>query len=517
MKKHANPSPLEALHVMCVDDEQQLREFMEDEIPRYGHRVTTFPDGNSALAALATQSFDCALVDLKMPGLNGLELIERLREQAPDLQSILVTGNADLTVAVQAMRLGAFDFLEKPCKLRELETALLRVADKLALLKQCRKLERQVESQTGQRARSLVGEHPLMLDMQRIIQRVAPTQSTVLILGETGTGKELVARALHQQSPRQNQAFVAVNCGALPENLIESELFGHLKGAFTGADHDRLGLFEVASGGTLFLDEIGELPKAMQAKLLRVLEAGEIRRVGEGVTRKVDCRIVCATHRDLQRMVQHGDFREDLMYRINTFQIHVPSLRHRRSDLPALAHSLLLRVRPAATNHAHPFDPDVLARFEQHAWPGNVRELANVIEHASVMCDQLPIRCEHLPSQLGQTLGQLAEHTARTAGSAAANSHSSPEEPRSYPISHGPISELSYVAPNPTTGHRGPASPSAAESTPAVLTLREMEQRMIDAALERHHGNKTAAAQELGVSIKTLYNKLNANSDRAAA
>ncbi len=514
MKKHANPSPLESLHVMCVDDEPQLREFMEDEIPRYGHRVTTFPDGNSALAALATQSFDCALVDLKMPGLNGLELIERLREQAPDLQSILLTGNADLTVAVQAMRLGAFDFLEKPCKLRELETALLRVADKLALLRQCRKLERQVESQTVQRARSLVGEHPLMLDMQRIIQRVAPTQATVLVLGETGTGKELVARALHQQSPRHQQAFVAVNCGALPENLIESELFGHLKGAFTGADHDRLGLFEVASGGTLFLDEIGELPKAMQAKLLRVLEAGEIRRVGEGVTRKVDCRIVCATHRDLQRMVTHGEFREDLMYRINTFQIHVPSLRHRRSDIPSLAHSLLLRVRPNAADHPAPFAPNVLAHFDQHAWPGNVRELANVIEHASVMCDQLPIRGEHLPSQLGQAMG-AATHTA-----AAEANRGNQEEPHSYPLAAAALSEMSYVAPASTTGTRGSALPPATETVDSAstgLTLREMEQRMIDAALERHHGNKTAAAQELGVSIKTLYNKLNANSDRAAA
>lgn len=511
MKKHANPSPLESLHVMCVDDEQQLREFMEDQIPRYGHRVTTFPDGNSALAALHSQAFDCALVDLKMPGLNGLELIERLREQAPDLQSILLTGNADLTVAVQAMRLGAFDFLEKPCKLRELETALLRVADKLALLRQCRKLERQVESQSTQRARALVGEHPLMLDMQRIIQRVAPTQATVLVLGETGTGKELVARALHQQSPRHPQAFVAVNCGALPENLIESELFGHLKGAFTGADHDRLGLFEVASGGTLFLDEIGELPKALQAKLLRVLESGEIRRVGEGLTRKVDCRIVCATHRDLQSMVQQGDFREDLMYRINTFQIRVPSLRHRRSDIPALAHSLLLRFRPAAADHPSPFDPAVLARFDQHAWPGNVRELANVIEHASVMCDQLPIRCEHLPSQLGETPAASGHaHTPARglvpSGEETHSGHWPDSVPRFPTTSHQP----------PATGPMGSTS-QAADAASVGLTLREMEQRMIDAALERHHGNKTAAAQELGVSIKTLYNKLNASSDRAAA
>lgn len=451
---------------MCVDDEQQLREFMEDQLPRYGHRVTTFADGASALAALGTHSFDCALVDLNMPGMNGLELIGRLREQAPDLQTILLTGNADLNVAVQSMRLGAFDFLEKPCKLREMETALLRVADKLALVRQCRKLERQVESQTSRKTSVLIGSHPTMLELQRIIQRVAPTHSTVLILGETGTGKELVARAIHQQSSRAGQAFVAVNCGALPENLIESELFGHLKGAFTGADVDRLGLFEVANGGTLFLDEIGELPKAMQAKLLRVLESGEIRRVGEGLTRKVDCRIVCATHRDLPNMVQDGEFREDLMYRINTFQIHIPSLRQRRSDIPALAEVLLLRVRPSAAGQSPQFSERVRTLLQEHTWPGNVRELANVIEHASVMCDRLPIDVEHLPSHFGQTRIGLAMATT-----------------------------------NPTE----------------ILSLRDMEQRMIESALDRHHGNKTAAAQELGVSIKTLYNKLNSTSDRSAA
>jgi DNA-binding NtrC family response regulator len=466
MKKNANASPLEPLHVMCVDDELQLREFMEEQLPRYGHRVTTFADGASALSALASQSFDCALIDLNMPGMNGLELMGRLREQAPDLQTLLLTGNADLNVAVQAMRLGAFDFLEKPCKLRELETALLRVADKLALLRQCRKLERQVESQTAQKSSELIGSHPTMLEMQRIIQRVAPTHSTVLILGETGTGKELVARALHQQSLRAKQAFVAVNCGALPENLIESELFGHLKGAFTGADADRLGLFEVASGGTLFLDEIGELPKAMQAKLLRVLESGEIRRVGEGLTRKVDCRIVCATHRNLSNMVQDGHFREDLMYRINTFQLYVPSLRERRSDIPALAEALLRRVRPTAAGQSPTFSAQVLTLLQEHSWPGNVRELANVIEHASVMCDRLPIELEHLPGHFGRAKIRLAESTTNTA---------------------------------------------------EVLSLREMELRMIEAALDRHQGNKTAAAHELGVSIKTLYNKLNSTSDRSAA
>lgn len=460
MKKNDSRGPLEPLHVMCVDDERQIREFLSEQIPRYGHEVQAFADGSSALAALATQSFDCALVDLNMPGMNGLEFIQRLQEQAPDVQAIMLTGNADLTIAVQAMRLGAFDFLEKPCKLRELEAALLRVVDKCRLLKQCRKLERQVETQSVQSTRPLIGQHPLMQSLQRMIQRVAPTTATVLVLGETGTGKELVARAIHQQSQRAGQAFVAVNCGALPENLIESELFGHLKGSFTGAESDRLGLFEVANGGTLFLDEIGELPKPMQAKLLRVLESGEIRRVGETMTRKVDCRILCATHRHLPQMVHDGEFREDLMYRINTFEVHVPSLKERLSDLPLLAVALLARFRPGCPTQelTELFSREVLQRLQDYHWPGNVRELANVVEHASVMCDRLPIQTEHLPAQFGS------------------------------------VDRIERSAP----------------ATIPIMSLREMEQQMIEAALDRHQGNKTAAAHDLGVSIKTLYNKLNA-------
>ncbi len=448
---------------MCVDDEPQLREFMLDEIPRYGHKVFVFADGASALEALRTQQFDCALIDLNMPGMNGLEFMQRLRQESPETEPIMVTGNADLNVSVQAMRLGAFDFLEKPCKLKELEASLLRVADKRALVNQCKKLERQIESQGTSRQRQLVGEHPTMEDLRRIIQRVAPTNSTVLILGETGTGKELVARSVHHHSQRSAQAFVAVNCGALPENLIESELFGHLKGSFTGADSDRLGLFEVAHGGTLFLDEIGELPKSMQAKLLRVLESGEIRRVGDAESRKVDCRILCATHRNLPRMVSEGDFREDLMYRINTFEIHVPALRERTSDIPKLAAELFKRFRPLSEHCEKPISPQVMQQLVSHPWPGNVRELANVIEHASVMCDALPIQSCHLPSQFGRAVETIPLHST------------------------------------------------------SAITLKEMEARMIEDAIDRHQGNKTAASHELGISIKTLYNKIGGMGAKEAA
>ena len=237
--------------------------------------------------------------------------------------------------------------------------------------------------------------------VRQLISKVAPTHSTVLIRGETGTGKELVARAVHEQSLRADMPFVAINCGALPETLIESELFGHRKGAFTGADEQRIGLFEVAHGGTLFLDEIGELPKAMQAKLLRVLESGEIRRVGDNDAFQVDVRVVCATHRDLEEMVAEQEFREDLMFRINTFEICIPPLRARVDDIPALAVHLLRRFRPGARGTVESlFTPDAMEALQSCPWPGNVREIANVIEHATILADDLPITVEHLPERL---------------------------------------------------------------------------------------------------------------------
>jgi two-component system NtrC family response regulator len=279
----------------------------------------------------------------------------------------------------------------------------------------------------------------------------------VLVLGETGTGKELVARAIHDQSRRAEMPFVAINCGALPESLIESELFGHRRGAFTGADEHRVGLFEVASGGTIFLDEIGELPKAMQAKLLRVLESGEIRRVGDNESFTVDVRVVCATHRDLEEMVSEGEFREDLMFRINTFEIRLPPLRERIDDIPELARHLLKRFRPSARAKDELFTPDAIATLQAHFWPGNVRELANVIEHAAILCDEGPLGAAHLPHG-------FANRRLR-----------------------GP--HFKIVGP--------------------PHTLREIELAVIQQTLDKYSGNKPKAAEELGISLKTLYNKLN--------
>jgi DNA-binding NtrC family response regulator len=442
------------LTLLFADDERSLQELMRLELPRMGHRVTVCPDGITAVAALEENNYDCIVVDLDMPGLGGIDVIAKAKETSPDTEAVVLTGKSSTESAIAALRYGAFDYLTKPCKLVEIEALLKRVQDKRELTKKYYALQRRLERIEG--SPRLIGGTMGMEKVRTMISKVAPTESTVMILGETGTGKELVARAVHEQSTRTGMPFVAINCGALPETLIESELFGHCKGSFTGADEHRVGLFEVASGGTIFLDEIGELPKAMQAKLLRVLESREIRRVGENKTVKVDVRVVCATHRDLQEMVAQEEFREDLMYRINTFEIHLPPLRNRVDDIAELAKHLLQRFRPMAKPNEQELAADAVEALKGHVWPGNVRELANVIEHATILCDSGPITAEHLPPHFNRR--QLV-------GAAKL--------------------------------HRG------------AVTLRELEMDAIHDALERNQGNKPKAADELGVSLKTLYNKLN--------
>jgi DNA-binding NtrC family response regulator len=426
---------------------------MKLELPRLGHRVTVCPDGVTAVAALEKNTYDCIIVDLDMPGLDGIGVIAKCKEQSPETEAVVLTGKSSLETAIAALRHGAFDYLTKPCRLIEIEALLKRVAEKRRLEQKNRALEHQVRRLQG--SERLIGNTPAMQKVRMLIERVAPTGSTVLVLGETGTGKELVARSLHEHSQRDEMPFVAINCGALPETLIESELFGHRKGAFTGADDHRVGLFEVAHGGTIFLDEIGELPKAMQAKLLRVLESGEIRRVGENKPIMVDVRVVCATHRNLPEMVAAEEFREDLMYRINTFEITLPALRERIDDIPELAQHLLARHRRGRDASAGLAD-DAIQALKSHVWPGNVRELANVIEHATILCDSGPIRREHLPQRFDsrQLMG-------------------------------------------------------AARQKPGPMSLRELEMEAIHDALERNGGNKPKAADQLGISLKTLYNKLN--------
>jgi len=468
-----------------------------------GHEVTVCGDGKAAVDALERHTFDCILVDLDMPGLGGIDVIARAKELAPDTEAIVLTGKSSLQTAVAALRHGSFDYLTKPCRLVDLQAVLKRVADKRELTNKYRAVQRRLERLEG--SPDLLGDSPAMEQVRALIAKVAPTHSTVLILGETGTGKELVARALHQQSLRAEMPFVAINCGALPETLIESELFGHRKGAFTGADEHRSGLFEVANGGTLFLDEIGELPKAMQAKLLRFLESGEIRRVGENASFTCDVRVLCATHRQLDAMVAEGDFREDLWFRINTFEIRLPPLRERIEDVPILARHLARRFNPGLRPEDEVLAPDALALLSGHAWPGNVRELANCIEHAMILCERLPISAEHLPMRLNappmRSVGTSATGWAPSAGS-----------PVGWASPTGVAQAVGEAHPAADAGAAGsPCRPLRFSAVPAaaVRTLRDLEMQAIYEALDRCGGNKPQAAAELGISLKTLYNKLN--------
>ena len=396
-----------------------------------------------------------------MPGLNGIDVIKKAKSVSPTIEAIVLTGKGSTESAIAALKLGAFDYLVKPCRLIELKTLLQKVAARLELTNRIHSLQLQLQSAQG--TPEMIGKDRSMQRVKALLEKVAPTNSTVLINGETGTGKELAARMVHQLSLRSENNFVAVNCGALPENLIESELFGHRKGAFTGADEHRKGLFEVADGGTLFLDEVAELPKATQASLLRVLESGEVRRVGDSQPFSVDVRIVCATHRNLEQMVADGEFRQDLMYRINTFMVDLPVLRDRVSDIPELAFHLLKRGRSEVKNLAQAFDSSAIELLQSHHWPGNIRELANVIEHASILSDRMPITAADLPAHLGRP--------------------------------------STLLLPMKNTGR----------------SLREIEMETIYATLDSLNGNKTAAAEQLGISLKTLYNKLNSDTQRKAA
>jgi DNA-binding NtrC family response regulator len=471
--------PARAMRILFADDETSIQELMRIELPRLGHEATVCPDGRTALVALDRTAYDCVIVDLDMPGVGGLEVIARVREIAPDTETVIITGKSSLESAVAAVRQGVFDYLTKPCKLADIQAVLERVRKKRALTARLRALERRVRRAEG--TGQLVGASGGLERVRRLVARVAASESNVLVRGETGTGKELVARAIHEGSPRASGPLVAVNCGALPEHLVESELFGHRKGAFTGADEHRAGLFEVADGGTLFLDEIGELPKPLQSRLLRALESGEIRRVGDNAPITVDVRVVCATHRSLEEMVAAGDFREDLLFRINTFEIAIPPLRERLEDLPELVRHFVRRARPQTPPEAVVAAPEVLGMLARHRWPGNIRELGNVIEHALVLCDELPLLPEHLPSRLGglvsaQATPQATSPSAPTASVAAAMP---------------PAAQASAVPP--------PRKPES---------LRDLEMRAILEGLERNHGNKARTAEELGISLKTLYNKL---------
>jgi DNA-binding NtrC family response regulator len=466
--------PHNRLRVLFVDDERSLQEFMRTELPRLGHEVTVCPNGTSALQAIAQQTFDAAILDIRMPDVSGIDVLQRLKQVSPDTEAVMMTGYASEESAVQAMRLGACDYLRKPCKLAEIEAVLLRIQEKKQLKNKAAALETRVQAAEG--PGGLIGNSPAMVPVQRLIDQIAPTDARVLITGETGTGKEIVARTLFLKSKRADMPFVPVNCGALSPTLVESELFGHKKGAFSDAKADRKGLFEVANGGTLFLDELGELDKNIQVKLLRFLESGEIRPVGANDPVIADVRVVCATNRDLRQMIAEGTFREDLLYRLNMFHIHLPPLRERRADIPDLARHLLARAAKRPVEQvAHLLTGEALDVMMAYHWQGNVRELANAMEYAWIVSAGQPITAQHLP----------------------------------YDVR----------APRPATA---PTPPSAAGRHPdtnvipltaaavggGTKTLADIEMEYILQVYAKNNYNKQVTAAELGVSLKTLYNKL---------
>ena len=465
-------SSIKPLRVLFVDDERPLQEFMRLELPMLGHEVTVCPDGPSAVRVLEKQSFDVAILDLRMPGMTGIEVLQHLKTVAPDTEAVVMTGHASHETAVAAMKLGAMDYITKPCTLAAIEAILMRVSERRDLKRKNEALQTRVQAAEGPSL--LIGDSPPMQAVRRTIAMVAPTDSTVLITGETGTGKELVARTIYLQSRRADMPFMPVNCAAFTENLVESELFGHKKGAFTSADRDKKGLFEVCDGGTLFLDELGELNKNIQSKLLRFLESGEIRRVGDTQALRVDVRVVCATNRDLRKMIEADEFREDLLFRINTFEIRLPSLRERRSDIPALARHLLARTAKRPVEQvADLLPPATLEVMMNYDWPGNVRELANAMEYSFIVSGGQPISPEHLPATVLQPRVQVA-------------------------VGGGPA----------TTATPAPRL-DPAQSLASPRTLKAVEMEHILRIYEKNNRDKKATAAELGVSLKTLYNKLN--------
>lgn len=368
--------------ILVVDDELSMREFISILLEREGYEVLTAADASTALERLSASSIDLVISDVQMPGLNGLELLARIRTSSPDTAVLLVTAYSTAEQAVEAMKLGAYDYLAKPFKVEELKILVRNALEKRDLQRENLLLREQARVSEG--FGTLIGTSPRMRELFSLLRKVSDSASTVLILGESGTGKELAARAVHDNSSRKGKPFVAVNCGAIPETLIESELFGHAKGAFTGAVGERAGLFEQAQGGTLFLDEIGELPLAMQTRLLRVLQEREVRRVGGSTTKKVDVRVLAASNRDLAEQIKEGSFREDLYYRINVVQVVMPPLRERIEDIPLLIEHLARKHGLDGVSSGI-ITSDALQGLMIYPFPGNVRELENIVERSLVL------------------------------------------------------------------------------------------------------------------------------------
>ena len=445
--------------VLIVEDDENAREGLAELISGWGYRTETARDGVEGLEKFASWSPSIVITDLKMPRMGGMELLERLAAQPQPAAVVLLTAQGSIDLAVDAMKTGAYDFIQKPLVDSTRLKAILNNAARQ------HDTERELEA-TKRRLRdkgelgSLVGKSEKMQAILRLIEMVAPSNASVLITGESGTGKELVAQTIHQRSPRKNKPFVAINCAAIPETLIESEIFGHEKGAFTGALERRAGCFELAEEGTLLLDEIGEMPIATQAKLLRVLEDHKIRRLGSKAETQIDVRVIAATNKIPEEAVKTGSLRQDLYYRLNVFSINMPPLREHKEDIELLTESLLDDVKKKHQRNIGLVSPEVMELFRNYSWPGNVRELRNALERAVIVCGDSMIQPAHLPPGFGKA--------------------------------------PSWGAADDANGVR----------VGVGTTVEEAERMLILKTLESTSNNKTRAAEILGISLKTLHNKL---------
>src|SRR5579863_3368167 len=455
--------------VLVVDDEESQRTALAGMIALWGYAVETAADGEEALEKLQSFGAHVLVTDLKMPRMDGMELLQRLRSAGGGPASIVLTAHGSLEAAVSIIHdLGAFWFLEKPVQSAALRLLLERAVQQGRLAEHAERLERQLSNRglLGE----MVGSSRKMREVFSLIQQVAPSRAAVLITGESGTGKELAARAIHALSTRRSGPFVAINCAAMPDTLMESELFGHEKGAFTGAVERRAGCFELAQNGTVLLDEIGDMPVGLQAKLLRVLEDGRVRRLGGKSEVQLDVRVIAATNSPLDNAIREGKFREDLFYRLNVFPIPLPPLRDRKDDMPVLAGALLEDLNRKHATKVTEVSGDVLDRFRAYNWPGNVRELRNVLERAVILAGEGTIHGAHLPPGFGGA----------------------------------PL-------PTPSLG-----SDSGELRLPVGYTIEQAERALIELTLEHTKHNKTRAAEILGISQKTLFNKLKEYGAQAA-
>ncbi|MCL5270716.1 MAG: sigma-54 dependent transcriptional regulator, partial [bacterium] len=451
-------------------------------------------DGREAVDKALANGYDLYLLDMKMPRLSGLDALREIRAAYPDALAIMVTAFGSQRLAIEAVKAGAYDYFTKPFNIEELRIVLLRALERQRLLRQVHELQNRPPS--GERVAGMVGESAAMRQVYSLVDRVAGHDVTVLITGESGTGKELVAQAIHAGSPRREGPFVTVNCAAIPEPLLESELFGHEKGAFTGATFARAGKFEAAGAGTILLDEIGEMPPALQAKLLRVLQEHEIERIGSNKPRPVDIRVLAATNRNLAEMVGAKSFREDLFFRINVVPIHIPPLRERMEDLPALAHFFVGVFNARFGKRVQGLTPEAMAVLERHAWPGNVRELENTIQRAVVMATGTLIE----PAAFPDSLRAVPGNAGRTAPAM---------------MGRGGVNGFHGLHPNGNGHTHGSTRPELSAGEIDYLLSRRIERiteieecRVIKAALEATNGRRQETADLLGISRKSLHNKM---------